>query len=151
MRKAWIVTVLVAVWLAFAPPAAAQDGGRVYIQRLSLAAPLVTVPIVDRAWDTRTLGQGVGWMDHTNWIDDGWGRVVIGAHSYGAFRDLAAVEPGDMVVVWDNDTLVRYEVMSEQVVQVSDIDWVMPTTAPTLALVTCAGTQRLVVVARQMN
>lgn len=150
MRKL-LALLWLAVWLTVAPPAAAQDGGHVYIPRLSLSGELVTVPIVGRAWDTSRLGAGIGWMDHTNWIDDGWGRVVIGAHSYGAFRDLDSIQVGDMVVLWDGESVVRYEVVSTQIVQVSEIDWVMPTTAPTLALITCAGAQRRVIVARQLD
>lgn len=148
---AGLVLTALLLWLAVAPPAAAQDGGRVYIPRLALAGELVTVPIHARAWDTTVLGDGIGWLDHTNWIDDGWGRVVLAGHADGAFRNLAAVEQGDMVVVWDGDTIVRYEIVSEQVVEVTAIGWILPTTAPTLTLITCAGDARLVVVAHQLD
>lgn len=151
MHRLYAIAGLILILLLWVHPTGAQGGGHVYIPSLMLDQPLMIVPLGDRAWDTSGLSLGVGWLTDTNWIGDNWGRVVLAGHSYGVFESLPDLQPGDMVVLWDAQQVVRYEVISAQVVPVTEVVWVLPTTAPTLALITCEGdTWRRVVVANRL-
>lgn len=149
MKK--LITLLVlAASLVLAGPALAQGPkGHVYIPRIGLVRDVVAVPLVDRDYDLTQLGDGVAWLEGAAWLEHDWARIVLAAHTPGAFETIRALEPGDTILVWDEHTVEVYAVTGSIVVDIDDVSWLMPTDDETLILLTCDGDRRLVVLAER--
>lgn len=78
------------------------------------------------------------------WVDQGT-RTVLVAHNPGLFELLPDVQVGDMVVVRTEDYTYRYKVQTKWITTVNDVSPVQPTSDARLTLITCYGTERLVI------
>lgn len=85
----------------FVSPVQAQDRGWLFIPDLWLSTSIGTIPIIDNEYDMEAVGQGVGWLEQTAWIDDTWARIVLGSHSTGEFSSLDRLEVGSWIYVAD--------------------------------------------------
>lgn len=109
---------------------------------------IVNVPLKDREWDVSGLGDYVGWLEGTTWMDDHWGNTVLAAHVQlgpehkGPFWGLRDLVPGDEIIVIEGDFEWVFEVQS--VVPVDPDFWqaAAPTNEPTLTLITCTNWDR---------
>lgn len=134
-----------------APPFTPQYARELFIPRLGFRAslPIVNIPLRNRTWDVRDLGQQVGFLEGTTWInemdEDLGGNTVLAAHIQitegvpGPFRDLDLLEVGDSVFVAESGTIYEYTVTAIDVVAPDDIEVTYPTKEPTLTLVTCTA------------
>ena len=132
----------------FVSPVQAQDRGWLFIPDLWLSTSIGTIPIIDNEYDMEAVGQGVGWLEQTAWIDDTWARIVLGSHSTGEFSSLDRLEVGSWIYVADypHSTKVEgYRVERIIVTTPDDIRWLQPTENETLTLITCYGDLRLIV------
>lgn len=131
-----------------------------YIPRLGFEypIPIVEIPFEDTQWDVAGLGNYVGWLEYTGWIQ---GNTVLVGHinySYypGPFVALDTMQIGDLIYLNDGSTQYTYVVSNIFKVDPSEV-WVTEYTPfNQLTLLTCAdwdGTKyakRLVVVALPM-
>lgn len=92
------------------------------------------------------------------------GNTVLNGHNniYGSiFRDLARLEPGREIVLYDRERAYTYQVVQQEYLQeagqplqtrVMNARWILPTSDERLTIVTCwpntSNTHRLVVIAR---
>jgi LPXTG-site transpeptidase (sortase) family protein len=145
-RKAWGL-LLALVLLTLPGPAQAGSDMHLYIPALALDKPIGECPLVDRAYDTTHLGQGVCHLEGTATLEDDWARIVLAGHTPGGFSNLHRLRVGDDVLVWDAQTVEHYRVVLITITTPDDTSWLFPTQTETLTLITCtSGTSyRLVV------
>jgi len=131
------------------PPFRPQYTRELFIPRLGIRSslPIINVPLRNRTWDVRELGQNVGFLEGTTWInelgEELGGNTVLAAHIQitdgvpGPFRDLDLLEVGDSVFVAESGVIYEYAVSAIDVVAPNDIEVTYPTRDPTLTLLTC--------------
>jgi LPXTG-site transpeptidase (sortase) family protein len=123
--------------------------GRLEIPRLGLSA------IVLEGSDSGTLRVGVGRIPQT--ADPGeQGNVVLGGHRDTFFRPLRNIQAGDQISLLTPEGSYQYVVDWTEVVKPTNTRPLMPTSQPSLTLVTCypfyyvgAAPQRFIVRAHQ--
>lgn len=145
MKKVLFILLIV---IYIVQPVRAQDRGWLFIPDLWLSTSIGTIPIIDNEYDMEAVGQGVGWLEQTAWIDDTWARIVLGSHSTGEFSSLDRLEVGSWIYVADypHSTKVEgYRVEKIIITTPDDIRWLQPTENETLTLITCYGDLRLIV------
>lgn len=125
--------------------AAEQARGMIFIPALHLYEPIVFVPLINHDYDLTKLHY-VANLGGTNWVEDGWGNVVLAGHTPGAFSSLVEIQPGDEIILFAYQTIVTYEVSQILVVDVSHVELLAPTPVPSLTLLTCYGDLRLVII-----
>ena len=143
LMRNFVVTlvILALVWCAL--PARADSGAmRVYIPRIGLDLPVGECPLVD---GYHIIGSGVCHLEGTATIDHDWARITLAGHTPGIFSDLVYVREGDQIMLWNSGAVEIYRVVLIAVTTVDDTQWLQPTTAETLTLITCAGDLRRVV------
>ena len=148
-----------AILLLLAGPVGAQNGvpddAILYIPAIYLDRPIEYAPIVEidglRVNDVASLEDGVAWLEGTAWFTDADGRVALAGHNPGAFTDLDAVEPGDMIYIFIGYDTFAYEVIEKRVVNPAESQYLRPDNPDesTLVLVTCSNLRRLVVIAER--
>lgn len=119
--------------------------GTLIISDINLYEPIHSLPIENRTYDTSELNYGANFLEGTSWNDLEWGRTVIIGHTPGAFENLIQLEVGDRIILLTDLYSLEYYVGDIRVVAVEDTSWLMPTSVPTLTLITCYGNQRLVI------
>ncbi len=103
-----------------------------------------------------------GWHDESALLGQP-GNTVLNGHNnvHGAlFRDLAYLEPGLEIVLYDNDRSYTYEVVQQEFLEetgqslqtrVMNARWILPTSDERVTIVTCwpntSNTHRIVVIA----
>ena len=138
-------------------PAPRNDGAsgpptRLVIARLGIDTPVVSLGIVEGAWQVPAYAAGylVGgaWPGHS-------GNESIAGHDDrdgAGFRRLGVLRPGDVVRVYAGGRVYRYAVTALRVVPAARVDVLRSTRGATLTLITCfpylIDTERLVVRAR---
>jgi LPXTG-site transpeptidase (sortase) family protein len=155
----------------FVPPFQPTSTRELFIPRLGLAEPIpiISIPLRNRTWDVRDLGQSIGFLQGTTWIDEAGegfgGNTVLAGHIQirddvpGPFRDLDLLEVGDSVFVADEGIVQEFEVFEVDVVEPHDITVTYPTGDQTLTLLTCTTwnafrgvfAERLIVRARPLR
>lgn len=122
--------------------------GHIYIPAIALDEPVVAVyPVVNKAkdeFDQYVIDDGVDWLSDTAWIDTP-GRVVLAGHTPGVFEDLHRLQKGDQIVVYDEATIVTYQITGVFIEQPSVYQWMRETSDARILLITCAGDWRLVI------
>ncbi|RMF77592.1 MAG: class F sortase [Chloroflexi bacterium] len=140
-----------------------QQGASLTLPTVGVETSIVTAPLTSTTWDVSQLGEQVGHLEGTSWLNTP-GNIVLGGHSediYGnpaVFSALYDLELGDPVVMSENGVIRRYIVTEIQFVAFDDLRPIYPTTHEQVTLLTCAvGTfnqsinnydERLVVIAR---
>ncbi len=152
-------------------PFTPQYERELFIPRLNLnvAMPIVNIPLRNRTWDVRDLGNQVGFLQGTSWLDEAagehGGNTVLAGHVQitedvpGPFRDLDLLEVGDSIFLADTSTIHEFEVYQVDVVAADDVGVTYPTDDQTLTLITCTTwnafrgvfAERLIVRARPLR
>jgi len=148
-----LILLLVVAWLALNVPAATAQGGGstprgvLVIPAIRLAAPVHTAPLVDKSYVMPD--SGVVWLEGTAWIDMDWARVVLAGHTPGVFARLVELRAGDWIFIYSPQGSAAYQITGLHLTTLDDTTWLMPTDAPTLALITCRKDFRLIVAAER--
>ncbi|NPV65507.1 MAG: DUF11 domain-containing protein [Anaerolineae bacterium] len=131
------------------PPFRPQSERELFIPKLGLssAVPIVNIPLRNRTWDVRDLGQNIGFLQGTTWVDEAagefGGNTVLAGHIQitqgvpGPFRDLDLLEVGDSIFLVDRHTIYEFQVSAIDVVAANDVEVTYPTAQQTLTLITC--------------
>lgn len=131
---------------------------------------LMSAPIIpaDRArgnWETRHLGDSVGHLAGTSWLDDAGGNIVLAGHvesatgAAGPFKHLFEAKPGDPVLLRDGAREAYFRVVSVDHTAPGDVQVVKQDGHRRLTLITCTDWDfesgsyqgRLVVVAEPIS
>lgn len=146
MRRV-IVALIVALMFGAGTVRAGRTARAIlYVPSVNLIAPVTAeIPIVNRDYDMDVVGQGVGHLAGTAWLNDDWARIVLAGHNTGLFGALNAVQVGDVLWLWDAEHIEQYTVVVVSIVPNTDTRWLQPTDAETLTLITCDGDLRRVV------
>ncbi len=124
-----------------------QEGlaNRLVIPRLKVNAPIVLSPIENQTWKVDHLGQDkVGHLEGTAPAGSD-SNLVLAAHItisagvYGPFAGLAQLEPGDEVLVYDDEKEHRYIIDEHQLVDRTAIEVTDPTNTGQITLITCSN------------
>jgi len=141
MRR--LALLLLCALLLIAAPARAQDPrGWLFVPDVWLSTRIDPLPIVGGVYDMAAIGDGVGHLEGTAWVTDDWARVVLGAHSTGAFARLHELKRGAWLYVadWPHSAVIEgYRVTEIAIVPPEDVRWLWPTEDETLTLITCYG------------
>ena len=124
---------------------------RIQIPSIGVDAPIVQ----GDGWEQ--LKKGVG--QHIGTANPGQsGNLVLSAHNdiFGEiFRELDKLQPGDVVIVYNNQRQFTYVITGTQVVEPTRVEVMAPTPNPTITLISCypymVNTQRIVVSAALQN
>jgi LPXTG-site transpeptidase (sortase) family protein len=129
-----VVAIAIGATPAYATTPTTGPMGWLIIPSVALYAPIHTAPIVDEMHQISD--HGVGHLEGTTWIDDGWGRVVLAGHNPGVFEQVLTLQVRDRIIIVSR--LAAYELEVTRVIT-SDDDarWLYPTGKPTLTLITC--------------
>ena len=131
------------------PPFIPQYERELFIPRLNLNAPMpiVEVPLRNRTWDVRDLGQNIGFLEGTTWVSEAdaetGGNTVLAGHIQidigvpGPFRDLNQIQIGDSIFLAEQGTIYEFRVFNILTVAPNDVEVAYPTSEPTLTLITC--------------
>ncbi len=130
------------------PTPGPEQAIRIQIPAIGVDAPIV----MGDGWEQ--LKKGVG--QHPGTANPGQpGNMVLSAHNdiYGEiFRDLDQLQPGDTILIHTHNRVYTYVVTEIHVVEPTDVQWMAPTTEPTVTLISCypylVDTQRIIVRAR---
>ncbi len=135
--------------LTATPPFHPQTERELFIPKLGLSSPvpIVNIPLRNRTWDVRDLGQNIGFLQGTTWVDEAageyGGNTVLAGHIQitqgvpGPFRDLDLLEIGDSIFLVDRNTIYEFQVSAIDVVAANDVEVTYPTAEQMLTLITC--------------
>ena len=137
MKRLLVILFLIVLLSPIAPAHAAPKGWMIS----PVYAPIGYAPIDDNGTltiedDYHQIGHGVYHLEGTTWIDDGWGRVVLGGHNPGIFAPLVDLEIDDLIIIMADGVSHTYKV-SERHIVTNEVRWLAPTKTPTLTLITC--------------
>lgn len=128
----------------------------------SMSAPIIPAGRMQGTWETRHLGDSVGHLVGTSWLDEPGGNIVLAGHvesqtgAPGPFAHLFQAQLGDLVILREGEREQHYRVTAIERTGPYDVQWLAQDGDPRLTLITCTdwdnatGTYlgRLVVVAR---
>lgn len=131
----------------------------------SMSAPIIPADRARGNWETRHLGDSVGHLAGTSWLDDAGGNIVLAGHvesatgAAGPFRHLFEAKPGDPVLLRDGEREAYFRVVAVDYTAPDDVQVVKQDGRRRLTLITCtdwdfeSGTYqgRLVVVAEPVS
>lgn len=127
----------------------------------SMSAPVIPAGRVQGTWETRHLGDSVGHLVGTSWLDGPGGNIVLAGHvesatgTPGPFEHLFEAQVGDLVILREGLREEHYVVTEINYAEPNDIGYVVQDGRSRVTLITCtdwdydAGTYlgRLVVIA----
>lgn len=106
-------------------------------------ARIINAARTTESWETRYLGDSVGHLEGTAWIDDPQGNVVLAGHvtDYlgrpGPFAYVFEALPGDEITISEGDRQVNYRVTRVERADPEDVGYVAQDGTPRLTLITC--------------
>jgi len=109
----------------------------------SISAPIIPAGRVQGTWETRHLGDSVGHLVGTSWLDDPGGNIVLAGHvetptgAPGPFAHLFRAKIGDLVVIREGLREERFRVSIIQQVGPTDVNWLAQDGRLRLTLITC--------------
>jgi len=109
----------------------------------SMSAPIVPADRVRGNWETRHLGDAVGHLSGTSWLDDAGGNIVIAGHvesatgAAGPFKHLFEAKPGDPVLLRDGEREAYFRVVKVDRAAPDDVQVVKQDGRRRLTLITC--------------
>lgn len=111
--------------------------------------PVVEIPFVNKQWNVAGLGDYIGWLEDTQWVQ---GNTVLVAHDYSyPFKNLEEkIALGDLIILYDGNVVYNYYVTEIYKVVPSDVTPTAWSDENILTLLTCSDneTTRLVVRAK---
>jgi LPXTG-site transpeptidase (sortase) family protein len=128
-------------------------------------APIVEALRVPGGWEMRNLGDSVGHLQGTAWIDDPQGNIVLTGHvenalgEPGPFAPLSQAKVGDRIILSEGGVQKWYEVVAVEQAAPDDLHYLTQNSDPRLTLITCAAwdvetqsyLKRLVVIAKPLS
>lgn len=109
----------------------------------SMSAPIIPAGRLQGTWETRHLGDSVGHLVGTSWLDDPGGNIVLAGHVEnasglpGPFAHLFEAESGDLVIVRDGLREEHFTVTSINYAESTEIGYVAQDGQRRLTLITC--------------
>ena len=109
----------------------------------SMSAPIIPAGRVGGTWETRHLGDSVGHLVGTSWMDGPGNNIVLAGHveSYtgdpGPFAHLFEAQEGDLVILREGTTESHYRVTAIRRVDPYDVSYVSQSGTPRVTLITC--------------
>ena len=150
-------------------PTTLPDTPQLTIPRLGVEAPIQTVSLIPQRHNGQTYYQwqvpnndSIGWHDRSAPLGQPGNTVLNGHHNvYGeVFRDLADLNEGDEIILFDGEAKRTYEVTENLILaergqpletRLANANWINPTSDERLTLITCwpytSNSHRVVVVA----
>lgn len=117
---------------------------RLFIPSAGIEAPITNVFLDNTgSWDVSYLGQTVGHLQGTAWLDDAPGNIVLSGHvelsdgRKGVFATLSDVAIGEVVIIERGTEEWQYIVTDVREVAPEDLAPLYPTATETLTLITC--------------
>mgnify|MGYP005839020239 CR=1 FL=1 len=115
---------------------------------ISFPGALLTARIINAArtadsWETRYLGDAVGHLQGTSWLDDPGGNIVLAGHvetafgTAGPFAHLFETQPGDTIILNEGARQQVYRVVSIERADPEAMRYVAQDGRPRLTLITC--------------
>ena len=125
------------------------------IPAIALTMAVGFVPIVNGAYDTAGLGDGIARLDGMTWGRFDTGRAVIVGHGDAAFSELHTLQVGDEIgLLAGPNGVIKLQVIDVYWTVASDTRILTtPTDGYELALIACSANEshRLIVRARLVN
>lgn len=109
----------------------------------SMSAPIIPADRVRGTWETRHLGDSVGHLAGTSWLDGPGGNIVLAGHvesatgASGPFKHLFEAQPGDPVLLRDGEREAYFRVVAVERTAPDDVEVVRQDGRPRLTLITC--------------
>ncbi len=109
-----------------------------------IVAPIITAIRTADSWETRYLGDAVGLLEGTSWLDDPGGNIVLAGHvetalgTPGPFAHLFEALPGDEVILREGERTAVYRVVTVERAAPDAMEYVAQDGRPRLTLITCA-------------
>jgi LPXTG-site transpeptidase (sortase) family protein len=109
----------------------------------SMSAPVIPAGRVQGTWETRHLGDSVGHLVGTSWLDDPGGNIVLAGHvesaagAPGPFAYLFEAKVGDLVILRDGAREEDYRVTAIKRVGPYDVSYVAQDGHPRVTMITC--------------
>ncbi|MEW6580180.1 MAG: class F sortase [Chloroflexota bacterium] len=110
---------------------------------VSVGAPIIPAGRVRGTWETRHLGDSVGHLVGTAWLDGPGGNIVLAGHvesftgAPGPFAYLFEAKLGDLVVLREGAREERYRVTRIEHVDPYDVSWLAQDGISRITLITC--------------
>jgi LPXTG-site transpeptidase (sortase) family protein len=109
----------------------------------SMSAPIISAGRVQGTWETRHLGDSVGHLVGTSWLDDPGGNIVLAGHveshtgAPGPFAYLFEAKVGDLVILREGTREQHYRVTSIERVDPYDVSYVAQDGHKRVTMITC--------------
>lgn len=109
----------------------------------SMSAPIIPAGRVGGTWETRHLGDAVGHLVGTSWLDGPGSNIVLAGHvenylgAPGPFAHLFEAKEGDLVILREGATESHYRVTAIRQADPYDVSYVAQNGNPRLTLITC--------------
>jgi sortase A len=109
----------------------------------SISAPIIPAGRVQGTWETRHLGDSVGHLVGTSWLDGPGSNIVLAGHvesatgEPGPFAYLFQAHLGDTIILRDGTREQYYKVTLIEEVQPDDVSYVAQSGNPRMTLITC--------------
>jgi LPXTG-site transpeptidase (sortase) family protein len=109
----------------------------------ALTSPIIEAIRTDNSWETRYLGNAVGHLEGTSWLNGIGGNIVLAGHvesetgAPGPFAYLFKVTTNDLVILQDGKQSVYYKVSTIVRAAPDDIGYVAQDGHDRLTLITC--------------
>lgn len=106
-------------------------------------APIIEAVRSGGTWEVRHLGDAVGHLQGTAWLDDPGGNIVLAGHvetafgTPGPFAHLFEVQIGDEVILYEDERAAHYRVVAVEEASAQDIHYAIQDGQPRLTLITC--------------
>ena len=119
------------------------EGTSLFIPSAGIVGQVVETYLDGNSWDVSRLGQNVGHLQGTAWVDEP-GNVVLSGHvelsdgRKGIFANLNELSEGDLVVISSDDVERRYIIISITTTTPDDLSPVYPSAEDRLTLITCS-------------
>ncbi|MBI5959187.1 MAG: class F sortase, partial [Chloroflexi bacterium] len=109
----------------------------------SMSAPVIPAGRIQGSWETRHLGDSVGHLVGTSWLDEAGGNIVLAGHveSYtgapGPFAHLFEAKIGDLVILREGLREEHFRVTQIERVEPDNVSWLAQDGRPRVTLITC--------------
>lgn len=138
---------------------------RLFVPSMSINAPIIHVFLSQGSWDISLLGNNVGHLQGTGWLDNGGKNIVLSGHvelsdgRKGIFAGLENLEVGALVAIQTDTETWLYTVREINKTTADDLSPIYPTDKDQLTLITCGSydffsneyLERIVVVADRIG
>lgn len=114
------------------------------IPAAGVTAPIIPVYLDGESWDVSQLGNNIGHLEGTPWLDQ-QGNIVLSGHvelsngRRGVFASLRDLVVGDQVILIYEGRETYYQVRELYLVEPEDLTPLYPTGRDQLTLITCEG------------